>query len=131
MRQTKTRPLDVSENQERMRPYQVVAGTQQRAVARDGDARDAHVFFRDELVRALVLAQVPDADGASAVTADELALVRVDDDVIDGGAVVVVALNGAGADVPYLDGAVLGACNHPLALAMESDGSDVGRVALE
>ena len=82
-------------------------------------------------MRALVLAQVPDADCTGAVAADKLALVRVDDDVIDGGTVVVVALDRAGPDVPDLDRAVLGARDHPLALAVEGDGGHVGRVTLE
>ena len=54
-------------------------------------------------MRALVLREVPDADVAAAVAGDELALVRVDDDVVDGGAVGVVALDVAGAGVPDFD----------------------------
>jgi hypothetical protein len=46
-------------------------------------------------------------------------------------AVRVVALDGALARVPDLDGAVLGARHHPLALAVEGDARDVVRVALE
>lgn len=44
---------------------------------------------------------------------------------------VVAALNGAAAGLPDLDGAVLGARDHPLALAVEGDAGDVARVALE
>lgn len=82
-------------------------------------------------MRALVLAQVPDAHVSSAVAADQLALVRVDDHVIDGHAVGVVALHAARARIPDLDGAIFGARHHPLALAVESNASDVGRVALK
>jgi hypothetical protein len=111
--------------------YKVIARAKQRAVTSDGYTSDAHILLGDELVRALVLAQVPDANRAGAVAADELALVRVDDDVVDGGAVVVVTLDGARADVPYLDCAILGARHHPLALAVEGDGGHVCGVPLE
>lgn len=80
---------------------------------------------------AAVLGEIPDPDAAGPVAADDLALVRVDDDVVRGAAVVVAALDGAAAGLPDLDGAVLGARDHPLALAVEGDAGDVARVALE
>jgi hypothetical protein len=129
MRQTKTRPCCGEHGVWRNRAsYQVVARAQQRPIAGDGDAGDAHVLLGDELVGTLVLAQVPDANRARAVAADELALVRVDDHIVDGRAVVVVALDRAGPDVPNLDCAVLRARDHPLALTVEGDGRHVGRV---
>ena len=82
-------------------------------------------------MRALVLAEIPDAHVAAAVARYQLALVRVDDDVVDGGAVGVVALNGAGADIPDLDGAVLGAGDHPFGVDVEADAGDVVGVAVE
>lgn len=82
-------------------------------------------------MRALVLAQVPDTHVSSAVTADQLALVRVDDHVVDGHAVGVVALHAARARIPDLDGAIFGARHHPFALAMEGNAGDVGRMALK
>lgn len=78
-----------------------------------------------------ILGQVPDADVAGAVAADNLALVGVDGDIIGRAAVAVAALDGAGARLPDLDGAVLGARHHPLALAVEGDAGDVARVALK
>ena len=80
---------------------------------------------------AFVLAQVPDAHVSPTVTADQLALVRVDDHVVDGHAVGVVALHAARARVPDLYRAIFGARHHPLALAVKRDAGDVGRVALE
>lgn len=80
---------------------------------------------------AVVLGEVPDADAAAAVAADDLALVGVDDDVVGGAAVAVGALDGAGAGLPDLDGAVLARRDHPLALAVEGHTRDVPRVALE
>lgn len=80
---------------------------------------------------ALVFAQVPYADVAAAVAGDEFPLVRVDDDVVDGEAVVVVALHARAAGVPDLDRAVLGAGDHPLALAVERDAGHVARVPVK
>lgn len=82
-------------------------------------------------MRAIVLAQIPDAYAAAAVTADDLALVRVNDDVVCGRAVVVTSLYGAAPRLPDLDGSVLGARHHPLALAMEGHAGDISRMALE
>ena len=76
-------------------------------------------------MRAFVLAEVPDAHVAAAVAADELALVRVDDDVVDRHAVGVVALDIATARVPDLDGPVFRRRNEPFGLAVERDACDV------
>ena len=80
---------------------------------------------------AVILCQVPDAHAACSVAADDLALVRVDHDVVGGTAVVIAPLNRAGARLPYLHRPILGARDHPLPLAMEGDAGDVARVALE
>lgn len=111
--------------------YVVVGGAQQRAIRRHSDAGHRHVLLGDQLVRAVVLRQVPHAHTARAVTADDLALVGVDDDIVGGASVVVGALDGAAARLPDLDGAVLGAGHHPLALAVERDARDVASVALK
>jgi len=76
---------------------------EERAIGGDRDGRHALVLLGHELVRALVLREVPDADIASAITRDEFALVGVDHHVIYGHTVGVVALNMAGPRVPYLD----------------------------
>lgn len=55
----------------------------------------------------------------------------MDHDVVGGTAVVVGALDLATACLPNLDGAILGAGHHPLALAVEGDASDVASVAFE
>jgi hypothetical protein len=82
-------------------------------------------------VTALILAQIPDPHIAPAITANELALVRMNNYIVDGRAVRVVPLDAARARIPYLDRAVFGARHHPLALAVERDACDVGRVAFE
>lgn len=111
--------------------YIVVGSAQEGAIRGNGDARHAHILLGNQLVAAAVLGQIPDLDAAGAVAADDLALVGVDDDVVGGAAVAVAALDGAGARLPDLDGAVLGAGDHPLALAVEGDARDIARVALE
>lgn len=80
---------------------------------------------------AVVLGQIPDFDAARAIAADDLALVGMDDHIVGGTAMVVAALDGAGAGLPDLDSAVLRAGHHPLALAVKGDTSDVARVALK
>ena len=119
------------EQRELRAPYSVVCGAKQRAVACHGDARYRHIGLRDELVRALVRGQIPHAHGTTSIAGDYLALVGMDDDVIHGRAMVVVALHGTTPGIPDLHGAVLGARNHPLALAVEGNTRDIAGVALE
>lgn len=114
-----------------MATYIVVGGAQQGAIGCHSDTGHAHILLRNQLVAAIVLGEIPDLDTAGAVAADDLALVGVDDDIVGGAAVIVAALDGAGARLPDLDGAVLGAGHHPLTLAVEGDAGDVARVALE
>jgi hypothetical protein len=111
--------------------YGVVTRAQHGAVAGDGDRCHRDVILGDELVATLVLTQIPHAHGARAVAADQLALVWVYDNVVDGTAVVVVSLHAATPRVPDLDCAVLGRCNHPLALAVEGNARDIAGVALK
>ena len=82
-------------------------------------------------MRAVVLRKIPDPHTATPVTADDLPLVRVDDDVIDGRRVSVASLDGPGASLPDLHGAVLGGRHHPLALTVEGHAGDVAHVAFE
>lgn len=77
------------------------------------------------------LTKIPDADHASAITANQLTLVWVNDNVVDGGAVNIVALQSSSASIPNLHSTVLRACDHPLALAVECDTSDVTCVPFE
>jgi hypothetical protein len=82
-------------------------------------------------VAALVLTQVPNAHVASAVAANELALIGVDDNIVDGHPVSVVALHIAAAGIPDFDGAVFGRRDQPLGLTVKRYAGDVGRVAVE
>lgn len=82
-------------------------------------------------MRALVLAQIPHPDVAAAITRDELSLVGMDNDVVDGVIVIVIALNTSSLGVPDLDGAVLRAGHHPLALTMKSNAGDIRGVSVK
>lgn len=82
-------------------------------------------------MRAVILGQVPDSDTSTTIAADDLALVRVDNYVIDWAAVAVAALNSAAAGLPNLDSAILRAGNHPFALTVERNAGDVVGMALE
>lgn len=111
--------------------YSIVTGAHHTAITGNGHASHAHVILGNQLVRALVLAQVPDSNVTSAVTANQLALVRVDDYIIHRNTVGVVALYVAAPGIPDFDGAVLTRCHQPLGLAVECDASDVGRMAVK
>lgn len=76
-------------------------------------------------------AEVPDTDHTGTVTANELALVGMDDHIVDRSPMDVVALETAGASIPDLDSTILGAGDHPLALAVEGNSSDIVGVTVE
>lgn len=82
-------------------------------------------------MRALALTEVPDANIAAAVAADQLSLIRVDDHVVHGAAMVVVALYRPPRRVPDSHRAVLGAGDHPLAFTVERDARNIASVAFE
>jgi hypothetical protein len=50
----------------------------------------------------LILAQIPNPHIASAITTNQLALIRMDDHIIDGNAMHVVPLHAARPRIPYL-----------------------------
>jgi hypothetical protein len=58
-------------------------------------------------VRAFVLSKIPDSHVPAAIAADQLALIGVDNHIIDWSAMGVVALHTASPCVPDLDRAVL------------------------
>lgn len=111
--------------------YVVVPSAEERAVRGNGDAGDGDVILGDELVRALVLAEIPNPYVTAAVATDQLALVGMYDHVVDGAAMRVVSLHSCCASIPDLDGPVLRARYHPFPLAMERDACDVAMVAFE
>lgn len=77
------------------------------------------------------LTKIPHAHHTSLISTDELALVRVNDHIVDGSPVHVISLQTTCACIPDLDSAIFRAGDHPLAFAMERDTGDVVGVALE
>jgi hypothetical protein len=65
------------------------------------------------------------------VTADELTLVGMNDNVIDSRFVHVIALQATSPGIPNLHGSVLGAGDHPFAFAVKCDAGDVIRVTFK
>ena len=61
----------------------IVASCEEGAIAGDADGWDGYIIFGNELMGAFIIAQVPDHDNPAAIAGDELALVGVDDDVVD------------------------------------------------
>lgn len=80
---------------------------------------------------ALVLAEVPDPNIATTVTRNELALVGMDDHIVDGEAMSVVTLDATKTSIPDLDRAIFGACDHPFPLAMEGYTRNIAGMTLE
>jgi hypothetical protein len=111
--------------------YRIVPSAEKGAVTRYGHTGHGDIVFRDQLVSTLVLAQVPDANISSTVTADQLALVWMNDDVVDGNSVRVIALDTRGTGIPDLDGAIFGASDHPFPLAVKGYAGDVAGVTFE
>jgi hypothetical protein len=73
--------------------YGVVARTHHAAITSNRNTSHAHIVLRDELVRTLILSQVPDSYVATTVAADEFALVWMDNHIVDGNTVGVVTLD--------------------------------------
>ena len=111
--------------------YRVIAGAQQSSIARHGYARHSNVFLRNELVTTLVLAEIPDPNISTTVTRNELALVGMDDHIVDGEAMRVVTLDATKTSIPDLDSAILRACDHPFPFAMEGYTRDIAGMTFE
>lgn len=105
--------------------YRVVSCAKDGAITSHSNTCDRDIVFGYELMTALVLTQVPYSYIASTIAADELALVWMDDYIVDRNAMTVVALNSASTSIPYLYRAVFRAGNHPFALAMEGYSSNI------
>lgn len=82
-------------------------------------------------MRTIVFCEIPNADASRSVAADDLPLIRMDDNIIYRAAVTVGALDRARPRVPDLDRTVLRARHHPFALTVEGYARNVPRMALE
>lgn len=90
---------------------------------------------------ALVFTQIPDTDVSTAVTRYQLALIWMNnniihrshmrEDVLNMSSMSVIPLNVPSSGIPYLNRPVLGAGDHPFALAMEGNSRDVPSMAIK
>ena len=112
-------------------PYGVGACAKQAPVGRYRDAGDGNVVFWDELLGALIFAQIPEPYTAAAIASDDFALVWVNYYVVDSNAVVVAPLNGPLFALPHFDESVLRTGHQPFRVAMESDPCDIACVSIK
>jgi hypothetical protein len=82
-------------------------------------------------MRAVVFRKVPDPNTSSAITADDLALVGVNDHIVYRAAMGIASLNGPTSRLPDLHSTILGARNHPFPLAVERNPSYISGMSLE
>ena len=114
-----------------MSSYRVGACAESRAITCHGDACDRDILFRNELVRTVVLGEVPNSNAASTITSNDLTLVWVDDYIVDWRTMRIASLNRATPSLPYLNCAILRTCHHPFSLAVECDARDIASVTFE
>ncbi len=103
----------------------VISCADHASIACNRDTSHTDIILWNELVGALVLAKVPNPHITTAIAADELSLVWMNDYVVDRNTMSVVALDVAGTRVPDLDRAIFGRGDKPLRLAVKRDASDV------
>lgn len=80
---------------------------------------------------AIVLSQIPDTNTSTTVARDDLALVWMNDNILDWATMRVATLNGTSTSLPDFDSAILRACNHPFSLTVERNTSDISSMAFE
>ncbi len=80
---------------------------------------------------AIVLSQVPDTNTSSTITANNLALVGMNDHIVDRAAVRVASLNGTTSSLPDLDKAIFRACDHPFSFTVKCDTRDIASMTFE
>jgi hypothetical protein len=111
--------------------YGVVSCANHTAITCDSNRCHRDIILGNQLVRAFILPEIPDPDVAAPVTADQFALVWMDDHIVHWYAVRVVALNVPRSGIPDLDCAVFRGGNKPLALAVECDAGNVTSVTVK
>jgi hypothetical protein len=82
-------------------------------------------------MRAVVLCKIPYAHAASTVTGNDLALVWVDDYIVDRGAMGIASLDRTAPGLPDFDCAIFRACDHPFSFAVKCDACDIACMAFE
>lgn len=111
--------------------YIIISCTQQTTVTSDGDASDRNVLFGDQLVGALVLAQIPYPDVTTPITRNQFSLIRMNDHIIDRTVVIMDSLYRCILCLPDLDQAIFRTGHEPLTFAVESDACNIASMTTE
>ena len=82
-------------------------------------------------MRTAISSKIPNLDRAGLIARDELSLIRMEGEIVDGGGMSVVALRRGGANVPDFDRSVFGARDEPFRFGVPGEGGDVAGVAGE
>lgn len=111
--------------------YLLISSAKQRSIAGNTDTEHRSVLLRDQLMSTDALTQVPDSDHTGVVTTDELALVGMNDHIIDRSTVNIIPLQATCSSIPNFHSSVLGASDHPFPLAVECHAGDVVRMTFK
>ena len=111
--------------------YLLISGAKQRSITGNTDTENRSVLLRYQLMSTYTLTQVPDTDHTGVVATDELALVGMDDHIVDCSTVNIIPLQATCASIPNLHSSILGASDHPFSLAVECHAGDVVRVTFK
>jgi hypothetical protein len=111
--------------------YSVVSRAHHATVRRHCYAGYANIVLWYELVRTFVLAKIPYAHITPAVTADKLALIGVDDHIVDGNTMGIVPLHIPAPRIPDLDGPILRRSHQPLGFTMKCNARDITSVSIK
>lgn len=88
------------------RTHSIVTGTDHTPITCHRNTSHTNIILRNQLVAALVLSKVPDPDITSPVATNKLALIRMNNHIIDRNAMGIVALHISAPRIPDLDRAV-------------------------
>jgi len=107
------------------------ACAERRAITCNGNASNRNILLRNELMGAVVLGKIPNANAASTITSNDLALVWMDDYIRDRRAMGIASLNRATPGLPDLNSSILRTCDHPFSLTVECDTCNVASMTFE
>lgn len=111
--------------------HHIVSRNEHAPVSSYSDTPHWNIILRNQLMRALVLTQIPNPNIPRLIATDQFALVRMDNHIVHRAPVRIVSLHARRTCVPNLDGPVFTRRHHPFPLAMETDTSNIVGVAFK
>lgn len=109
----------------------VISSNEHSSIRGNAHAANRNSFLGDEVVSACILAEIPHPQISSMVARNDFTLVRMDDNIVNWGSMMIITLDRGHAHVPNFDGSVLTASRHPSPICLYRKGSDVSFVALK